>query len=399
MARTSVGREKKGMDLPQLRILISGMVASVPHQGGATWAVMQYVLGFRRLGFDVYFVEPIAPTALQPGATILAQSRNAAYFRRVMREFGLEQRSALLLADTETTVGLSYSQLQTIASHTDVLVNISGMLSDRAITDRIPVRIYVDLDPVFNQLWHTVERIDMRFDGHTHFVTVGRAIGEPGCVVPSCGLSWIATCQPVVLAEWPLADRIVYDGLTTVANWRGYGSIEYEGVFYGQKAHAFREFIALPTLSRERFIVALSIHSDEVKDLAALRDNRWELLDPATVADTPPSYRAFIQGSRAEIGIAKAGYVTGRSGWFSDRSACYLASGRPVIAQDTGFSRYLPTGSGLMSFTRQDEAADHAEALRLDYGAHSRAARAIAEEYFDSDRVLTGILQRVGAVA
>src|SRR5262249_49766156 len=158
-------------------------------------------------------------------------------------------------------------------------------------TGRIPVRVYLDLDPAFNQLWHAAQGIDMRFAAHTHFVTIGQAIGLPGCVVPTCGLSWIPTPQPVVLPYWPVAGRIIHDGLTTVGNWRAYGSVEHDGVFYGQKAHALRPFIALPNRTRERFMLALAIHPDEKKDLAALAGNGWHLLDPVPLTHTPASYQ------------------------------------------------------------------------------------------------------------
>jgi hypothetical protein len=201
----------------------------------------------------------------------------------------------------------------------------------------------------------------------------------------------------VVLEHWPVAGRVTYDALTTVTNWRGYGSIEHEGVLYGQKAHSLRTFFALPTLTEETFAPALSIHPEESKDLAAMRDNGWHLLDPARVASTPYSYRRFVQSSKAEFGIAKSGYVSARCGWFSDRSACYLASGRPVIAQETGFGRFLPTGAGLFAFETADEVIASIEEMNGDYERHARAARALAEEHFDSDKVLTRLLQHLGA--
>jgi hypothetical protein len=194
-----------------------------------------------------------------------------------------------------------------------------------------------------------------------------------------------------------VAERITYDALTTIGNWRGYGSIEYKNVFYGQKAHALRKFIALPTLTEENFILALAIDPAESRDLAALASHGWHLLDPREVAHTPASYRAFIQSSKAEFGIAKSGYVTSHCGWFSDRSVCYLASGRPVIAQETGFSRFLPTGEGLFAFETTDQVLSGIDALRKDYARQVRAARAIAEDHFDSNKVLTRLLQRIGA--
>jgi hypothetical protein len=273
------------------------------------------------------------------------------------------------------------------------------MLADESLSAGIPRRVYLDLDPAFNQLWHVTQGIDMRFGSHNYHVTVGLGIGRAGCRVPTCGLEWIPTLQPVVLAQWPVAERIVYDGLTTVGNWRGYGSIEHEGVFYGQKVHSLRQFINLPRRTREKIMPALAIHPQEAKDLAALAENGWILLDPHEVAHDPPRYRQFIQGSKAELGIAKSGYVASRCGWFSDRSACYLASGRPVLAQETGFSSFLPTGEGLLAFETEDDVLRGIDILNRDYPRHSRAARALAAEHFDSDRVLHRLLVRIGAAA
>ena len=215
--------------------------------------------------------------------------------------------------------------------------------------------------------------------------------------MPACGYDWIKTLQPVVLDCWPVAHRIVHDALTTVGSWRGYGSFEYDGVFHGQKAHSLRPLIALPTRTSERFLLALDIYPEETKDLEALARHRWELVDPGKVASTPARYRRFIRGSKAEFGLVKHGCVASPCGWFSDRSVCYLASGRPVLAQETGFSRYLPTGEGLFAFSSEDEALAAIEALNADYPRHARAARAIAEEHFDSDKVLPRILAAVGA--
>ena len=326
----------------------------------------------------------------------LTRSDNAAYFRQVMTDFGLKQTSALLLAGTQQTVGLPYDRLREIARGADVLVNISGLLADEALTENIPLRAYLDLDPAFTQLWHAAEGIDMRFADHSHFVTVGQAIGDPGCGVPTCGLEWITTPQPVVLERWPTVGRVTRDALTTVANWRGYGSIDHEGIFYGQKAHSWRQFFSVPTLTEERFAPALAIHPDESKDLAALQANGWRPIDPEQVAQTPSNYQRFVRASKAEFGIAKSGYVAARCGWFSDRSVCYLASGRPVIAQETGFSRFLPVGDGLFAFETLDEVLASIETLNGDYDRHARAARAVAEEYFDSDRVLDRLLYALG---
>jgi hypothetical protein len=371
------------------------MMAGDPNQGGATWAVLQYALGFRRLGHEVLLVEPVRREGLRPARASLAGSANAAYYHSVAEGFGLEGASALLLAGTRETAGLPHDELRRFASRADVLVNVSGMLADEELIARIPTRVYLDLDPAFNQLWH-VQGIDMRFAGHTHFVTVGLALGRPGCTVPTCGLPWRTTVPPVVLERWPVAEAIRHDALTTVGNWRGYGSVEHGGVFHGQKAHSLRRFFALPTRTAEKFRLALAIHPGERADLGALAANGWELVDPAEAAGTPARYQRFVRGSKAEFGITKAGYVASRCGWFSDRSACYLASGRPVLAQETGFSSYLPAGAGLLPFQSTDDVLAGIEELRRDYRRHARAARALAEDCFDSDRVLARLLENIG---
>jgi hypothetical protein len=378
----------------RLTILVSGMVAGTPNHGGATWAVLQYLLGLKRLGHDVVFVEQCDPGSLQPSGASLGRSRNAAYFRSAMDGAGLERSSAMLLAGTLETVGLDYEALEERVAHSDLLLNISGILTDQSLLERIPRRAYLDLDPAFTQVWHE-EGIEVRLAGHTHYVTVGQAIGTNHSSIPTGGLSWTVMAPPVVLDHWPKAQEIERDAFTTVGNWRGYGSIERDGVHYGQKAHSLRNFMSLPKDTGERFVLALSIHEDEKKDLAALAENGWEVVDPSEVAGTPEEYRRFIQGSRAEFGIAKSGYVASRCGWFSDRSACYLASGRPVLAQETGFSRFLPTGEGLFAFSTKEDVAGAIEELNSDYERHSRSARAIAEEHLDSDKVLAGLLDEV----
>jgi hypothetical protein len=354
----------------RLRVLVAGMVAGDPGQGGAAWAVLQYVLGLQRLGHEVRLVEDVQNPSPQ----------TTRYFHAVVTRFDVEgdllERSDLL-------------------RNFDLVLNISGMLEPELLA-AIPIRVYLDLDPVFNQLWHQ-DGIDRRFEGHTHFVTVGQAIGGDQCEVPTNGREWIGTLPPVVLTEWPKANGLETDAFTTVANFRAYGSIDRSSVHYGQKVHSLRELIDLPRRSHDRFVLAMQVHPNESRDLADLAANGWELADPAVVAATPDAYRRFVSGSRAEIGIAKRGYVVSRCGWFSDRSACYLASGRPVVAQETGFSRFLPTGDGLFAFDNTDGAAAATRAIRSDYAHHSRAARELAEVYFDSDKVLARLLERVTA--
>jgi hypothetical protein len=358
-----------------MRVIVAGMVAGNPGQGGATWAVLQYVQGLERLGHEVLLVEPIAaPT-----------SAIRTYFEALALP-----RAALLVGGTEQTVGTSYESILDFGA--DLLINISGMLRDARLLDGIPARVFLDLDPVFAQIW-AAQGHDPGLDRHTHFVTVGARLHAEA--LPGRGRRWLTTLPPVVLEAWPVADHLERDAFTTVGNWRSYGSATWQGVTYGQKAHAVRRLLQLPSLIDQSLQVALAIHPDEHADLEALKAHGWDLLDATGVAGTPAGYRRFVAGSKAEIGLVKAGYVDAQCGWLSDRSACYLASGRPVVAHDTGLAGVLPLGDGLMTFATAREAAAAITTVCADYEHHRQAARAIAETHLDSDRVLTRLLEQV----
>jgi hypothetical protein len=374
----------------RLKILLSGMVAGDPHQGGASWAVLQYVVGLRSLGHDVVLVEPLSGDGRDPAPEVVE------YFERLPL---LDGSAALLRSGTERTVGLPFSKLVRFAADADLLINVSGMLRDERLLEPIPVRAFLDLDPGFNQIWHVTGN-DMGLDLHTDFLTVGQRIGAADCPIPTCGKSWLPTLPPVVLDHWPFeAGAPRRDAFTSVGHWRSYGSLEYEGVHYGQRAHSLRELVDLPGRAASRFQLALGIHPDETADLEALEANGWELLDPCEVAGDPAAYAAFVRESKAELSIAKSGYVASRSGWFSDRSACYLASGRPVIAQETGFSTFLPTGEGLLAFSTLDGVVAAIEKVGWDWKRHSDRARELAEEFFDARRVLSRLLSRLGSAS
>ncbi len=336
--------------------------------------MLQYARGFSRLGHDVMVVEPVdAPTP-----------EVVSYFL----ELGLP-RAALLVRSTRETVGLGFEELASFDA--EVLINVSGILREPELTSAVPVRVYLDLDPVFIQLWHA-QGVDVGLAGHTHYLTVGSDLARTGITLDR---RWIPTLPPVVLEDWRPRRTLEHDAFTTVGNWRSYGSIQWRGKTFGQKAHAVRRLLELPGLTDERLAPALAIDAGEREDLNALRAHRWELIDPAVVAGTPSLYRDFVAGSKGELGLAKAGYVDTRCGWFSDRSACYLASGRPVVAHDTGFGRFLPAGEGLVAFGNAVEAAAGIARVCADYERHSSAARAIAECHLDSDIVLGRLLESV----
>jgi hypothetical protein len=380
-------------------IVIAGSLAQKPRHGGHTWVFLQYLLGFRRLGWDVLFVD-----RLEPGMCVdvagrscpFEQSLNLHYFLDCMERFGLEGAYALIYKGGERFVGLSRDRVTERTKRSAVLLNVMGFLQDPELLGCAPCRVFLDIDPGFGQIWQALGLHNL-FQGHDHYLTIGMNIGQPDCTIPDCGLDWIRTPQPVVLDYWPVQSEGRSGKFTSVASWRGpYGPVEYRGRTYGLRVHEFRKFAPVPRLSGRSFQLPLDIHSADEKDRALLVANDWSLLDPKAVAGDPWAYRAYIQASKAEFMVAKGMYVETNSGWFSDRSICYLASGKPVLAQATGFQRHYPVGEGLLAFSTLDEALAGIEELERDYAGHARAARALAEEYFDSDRVLARLLGRLG---
>lgn len=372
------------------RIAIGGSVAQKAHNAGHTWQFLQYLLGFRRLGFDVLLVDTLA--AADPST----HAANVDYVERTMRRHGLADAWTVDLGEGRHA-GVDRAHVLRHLRESDLLLNVMGFVDDEELLAAVPCRVFLDTDPGFGQLWHELELADV-FAGHDVHVTIGERIGMPGCELPTCGLPWITTPQPVVLEEWPRALDPPRRGFTSVASWRGaYGPIDYRGTRYGLRVHEFRRFVQLPGLSGRRFELALAIDAGDAPDRARLEDAGWTLLDPAAVAATTTDYRRFVADSAAELMIAKGIYVQTRSGWVSERSICYLASGRPVLAQDTGLGERYPLGDGLLAFSTLEEAVAGVEQIATRPDLHAAAARAIAVEHFDSDRVLTRLLDAVGA--
>ena len=378
-------------------LIVAGSMAQRPRQGGHTWVFLQYLLGFRRLGWDVLFVDRLEPSMCVDDAgrpCPPGESLNVRYFVDVMERFGLGRSYTLLLGDDEPPIGVPRAEAIERTRRSAFLLNVMGFLTDEEILGAAPRRVFLDIDPGFGQMWRDLGLADP-FKGHDTFVTIGENVDRPDCPVPTCGLDWITTPQPIVLEHWPA--RPGGERITGIASWRGdFGPIKYRGETYGLRVHEFRKFVELPRLTGQPFELALDIHPAETNDLALLDAHGWSRVDPKCEAGDPWSYRAYIQGSRAELMVAKNMYVRSRGGWFSDRSICYLASGKPVLAQDTGFGRQYPTGEGLLAFTTLEEAVAGVAELSRDYDRHARAARAIAEAHFDSDRVLGRLLGTLG---
>jgi hypothetical protein len=378
-------------------ILVGGSVANKHLNGGETWIFLSWIAGLARLGCRVFFVEQIEPascvdTGGRPAA--FEESANRAYFESVMRDFGLADSAVLILGEGEATSGLSFADVLDIAADADLLVNHGGHIDAPELMGAIGRKAYVDQDPGFTQFWHAGGDPGARLAGHDVYFTVGENIGSDGCTIPTIGIDWHPVPQPIVLADWP-ATASERDPITTVGAWRGaFGPVVHEGRTYGLKVHEFRKVIGLPSLVPEaRFEMALEIHPGDAKDREALVANAWHLLDPRDVVPGPNEFRRYVQRSGAEFSVAQGIYVETGSGWFSDRTVRYLASGKPALVQDTGFSRNYPVGEGLVAFTTLEEAAAGVARIRADYQAHRAAARALAEDRFDSDKVLSRFLE------
>jgi hypothetical protein len=370
-------------------VVVAGAVARRIEYGGHVWALLQWVLGFRKLGWSVLFLDRLEP---EPGT----HSNRVRRFMDTMQSFGLGDSFALDVGAEEEPVGLARSKVLEKIRDADFLLNVMGYLNDPELLACARRRVFLDIDPGFGQMWRALGLCDV-FDGHDAFVTVGTRVGRGDCRIPTCGLDWTTTLPPVVLDHWkPAGERGAR--FTSVGSWRGpWSAVEYEGERYGLRAHEFRRFAAVPQRSGLSFEMALDIDPADSSDASTLRDGGWQLADPREVAGTPEHYRRYVRGSRAEFGVAKGMYVRARSGWVSDRTACYLASGRPAIVQDTGFDGALETGRGLLSFATPDEAIDAAHAVDADWVRHARAARALAVERLDSDRVLSRVAEEVAA--
>ena len=369
-------------------VAVAGALANKPGQAGEAWVKLSWARGLEQLDIEVWFVEQLAES-------MAGDERAPEWFRGVTERFDLAERSALLQGG-ESIIGPSVDELTEVAAEA-TLVNISGHLTFPRLFESFRRRVMVDIDPGFTQFWHEEGLESAHVAGHDAYFTIGERIGRDDCSIPTGGIDWHPVRQPVVLEDWPLIEVGEGDRFTTIATWRGpFGPVKHGGRTYGLKVHEFRKFVELPKRSAERFEIALDYHPADQGDVDSLRANGWEIADPKVVAGDPEAMRAYVQGSSAEFSAAQGMYVDTACGWFSDRSVRYLASGRPVLVQDTGFSETLPIGEGLLAFETLDEAVAGAADIAGRYAEHSAAAREIAERYFDARRVLPPFCEQAG---
>jgi hypothetical protein len=391
----------------KLRIIVGGFLGLLP-AGGIAWDYAQYPVGFAELGHDVFYIEDtrLYPFYKKEGGAWNDSSLCVAHLQKVMEFFGMSGRWAYLDEASGKCFGLSEERVFEVTEAADVFVNISCSTVMRDEYRRIPARVLIDSDPMFTQIQYLSQQtftpgasgMHELIDAHNYYFTFGENIGAVDCRIPTCDLNWRATRQPICLDYWKADLPDKNRSLTTLMNWAAAKTLKFDGEEWGQKDVEFRKFIKIPQIAREvKFAVAVNQTPQTGRDafpVSEVEENGWQVLNPNGCAENQTDYQDFIKNSLGEFSVAKQTYVKARTGWFSCRSACYLAAGRPVVTQETAWSRFIPTGSGLFSFDEPNEAIEAIRRVTSEPKKHSRAARAIAEEFFDSRNVLAAMLEQ-----
>ena len=383
-----------------MRAIVTGMVVTYP-VGGVAWDYLQYALGLERLGHEVYYLEDTGWQAYDPRRHAYGDdcSYGVAFLQRTLAALSptLARRWHVRGMDGRR-FGLGAAQLADLVGGADLFLNVSGgtLLRDEYMA--CPCKVLIDTDPGWNHFvnfpkWDANPgwQGSHGWRAHDHFFTYAERIGQPDCALPTLGIQWQPTRPLVVMDCWhaePPGER-----WTTVMTWNNFGRpIEHAGVRYGTKETEFGRVEQLP-----RCVDAtLEVACGGDPPVARWQESGWSVVDSHRVSETADEYRRYVQRSRGEFSVAKNLYVATRSGWFSCRSVCYLAAGRPVVVQDTGFSDVIPAGEGLLAFADLDGAAGAIARVERDYAHHAAAARRVAAEHFDARPVLCDLLSRIG---
>ena len=379
-------------------IVLAGYLVRCP-LGGYAWQILHYLAGLRALGFDAYFYEDTAyyGDCFDPltGNMHVAPDAGVAFTRDFLQRFGFGDRWAFWDAAADRYHGLT-------REHTAAVLHDARLLVTLAAVNRLPRhprqrRVFIDIDPTFTQI--RVAQGDRDLIGflaeHDLHFTIGENIGTAGCSIPTELFAWRPTRQPIATEIWSPLPSDPGAAFTTIGRWdERRRDIHFAGEVYSwRKRTEWMKFLELPARTGERFCMAMDVDKTP-GDGELLRRHGWEIVDPIVVSRDAATYQDFIRGSKGEFTVAKDLNVRLASGWFSDRGACYLAAGRPVITQDTGFGRMLPTGKGLFAVRTLDDTVGACAAIAADYDAHVRAARQIAEDYFAAPHVLHDLLSR-----
>lgn len=359
-----------------------------PNGGGHFWVYLQWALGLRALGCEVIWLEQI-----DPADPVEETRRNVTILRERLARWDLANALAFTTpaaAAPPGDVATGALDFET-AAQADLLLNLWHSLPAEVVR-RFRRSALIDTDPGLLQTWMTNGSVKVA--PHDAYFTIGETVGTPRALFPDCGVQWIYTPVPVFLPEWPAMPPEGAAAYTTVAHWWG-GTFEHDGTtFWNEKRVAFLDYLELPARARVRLEVAVCLAQcfDECRQL--MEPHGWRVREAWDVSSTLEAYRAYIQRSRGEFSCAKPAYVRLETAWISDRTLCYLASGRPAVVQHTGRSKFLPDGEGLFRFRSLDEAAAALCAAEADYEYHCRQARALVEEHFDARRVVARVLER-----
>ena len=386
------------------QIVVLGLAGAIPFAGIA-WQLVHHLVGFRQLGFDVYYIEETGTAPYDPRVKSHVNdcTYSVQFIAETMRRIGLEDKWAYHDGLTSRWYGLSEARIQELFASALCIVNLCGASNPDTLSFRPHGKLlYLETDPVLYQvrIAEGDEHARQFLAQHDVHITYGENLGAPDCPIPLPQFTWQKTRPPVVLDLWPAQFDLACSRFTTISTWRNVGKdLSFRGETYLWSKHANWLTVAdLPQRTSQQFELAVGIDSPE--DLAVFQriflHNGWMLTDPLIISQDMEVYREYIQGSRGEFTVAKDAVVRSRSGWFSDRSVCYLAAGKPVVTQETGFSKYVPVGRGLFAFSTKDEARAALEEINGDYLVHAHAAREIAREYFSAEKTLRKLLHDAG---
>lgn len=371
------------------RVVVAGYMLRLPAAGNVL-AYFQYVLGLHRLGHEVTYVEesgwPYSSYDLRTEQWIEHPAGGLALARALVGRHCPGVRVLWVDRDSGRIDGASREEFREVLASADLLVNVGGVcwLPEFALCRR---RALVDMDPFFSQIGGFASKVLADYDVHFSY---GTNLGRSGCTVPTAGVAWQPALPPVVVDLWASGADVREAPWTTVANWSAYGGVEYEGRHYGQKDEEFLRLVDLPAAVPARLELALGGGGDV---FPLLHEHGWGAFDAGVLSKDIDVYSGYVTGSRGELSAAKHAYVKTRSGWFSDRTACYLAAGRPAVVQDTG-CRAVPDGCGLLFFDGPPQAAAAIRAVERDYDGQAAAAGELAREHFAHDVVLPALLDR-----
>jgi hypothetical protein len=357
-----------------------------PGRGGHIMYVLQWLEGLRRLGHEVLYYDKGD-----------GKEQAIHLFASIMKQWWHASLCALVHPSGKSLYGLEISEIQKFGQQAVAIISLGCTFEPdpEPWLKNVHPRILIEQDPGFSHTWACKASPGEIFGVHDIYFTVGPLLGTADCSLPTFGINWLPLWNPVIIDWWNPAHPITRKYFTTVAGWWGNEYNEFEGKMWGPKAEQIKHFISLPALIGNKVGIALESTPND-PEITVLQNHGWLIEQPQMVIADSVAYSNYISSSEGEFSCAKGLYVGTKCGWFSDRSSCYLAAGRPVVVQDTGFQKLLPTGNGLFAVNSVEEAAEAIRSIKKDYTHHAKSAREIALEHFDSTRILSKMLEIVG---